>query len=1142
VCSLLTARAGCAHPYSPMETVDVMLGGVREQSPEDIALRISSLTPAEVEAFWARAGSRKRQQYEDYVRRHPNARFSGPNMTADAHVEDLHAELKHIGTVDWKSMRKPVNSLEDAKERARIANDSVEKARLRHQKSLLALKQARMLERKAHQEAVPVFEEESLAMEAKRDEHMARVLALQHKAEEAQRKAAEAKQKAAEAAANATPEYIEAELKRREAEKLRLAEEAATRQAAEEEAQRRAEEKVKKAEEEKKQRLRRMGTVHMKKRQEEKRLTAKADALAKKALEEALDEMMPSKESGGKWVPRVPYLRAGESTKKLHELGLHDGRKIEEHNWTRAQAAERRRREKEAHDAALHEAAVAEAEAALAAEQEAANGRAQDATDKAGGGAATEADKPGAAASRSAAPEHWLFGGWFASSESDTTDDPAKTKAGAASTHGGGRHIEIKSDSNGRVQTQVVFTAREKEERTHRSRAQEEEKKRQERERKAKAAAERKAREEYEAEVARQAEAEAARQAAEAERQAAETERQEAIAGCIRAVDEAERCSPATALLLLNDAKREMERLGLLDAPELAAVNSAIPTYSPAFVLDGQNDGFNTEALGGYVVREGRYTGRVRTYYLHTSGRFYMYTHADHLHATRYPSMWLISTTLAHPHGVWAGAVNNVEDGPDLVETWATHKHGTEGVWLPQLDVRTREPGRLEGGVEEAAGWTSLFEWMTGGESQAARGQEDAARHRGATTLALPPSDGSTPPPPPSDGRERPLSHQRSPSQDVSASIHLNQQAKTKESSLWSALSARRRQEGSQEPAKLEGEGQGEGQLECKDADGPRDIFAWFGIGGAVTACADDDAALCADKSDAEPVDSHPKSNQALVDGRQPDLFSGAAALCEGVSRPDPVKTTPKPKRTLMGARQFLSDTPDSMLESETEDDDLTNHSMPTRVPAFVFRGPNDGHYTDVLGGYHMATSTKGRGRTPHYVHDSGSYFMYRYKPPKGAKKQGDKPPNLWVVSHTLDDPNGYWIGTVDRADDPPTEVTMWVTHVPGDTNWIRQPHVRVRDDEVTLYEYVHGSPVPKGYQEEADRLREERDLAERINVRQAQEADQAARQRQAELQAKAELEEDKKRRKAAARANAARVGKLHERSMKDLKKAGRRR
>ena len=38
-----------------------------------------------------------------------------------------------------------------------------------------------------------------------------------------------------------------------------------------------------------------MGTVHMKKRQEEKRLTAKADALAKKALEEALDEMMPTR-------------------------------------------------------------------------------------------------------------------------------------------------------------------------------------------------------------------------------------------------------------------------------------------------------------------------------------------------------------------------------------------------------------------------------------------------------------------------------------------------------------------------------------------------------------------------------------------------------------------------------------------------------------------------------------------------------------------------------------------------------------------------------------------------------------------------------------------------------------------------------
>ena len=30
-------------------------------------------------------------------------------MSADAHVEDLQAELDHIGTVDWKSMRKPVH-------------------------------------------------------------------------------------------------------------------------------------------------------------------------------------------------------------------------------------------------------------------------------------------------------------------------------------------------------------------------------------------------------------------------------------------------------------------------------------------------------------------------------------------------------------------------------------------------------------------------------------------------------------------------------------------------------------------------------------------------------------------------------------------------------------------------------------------------------------------------------------------------------------------------------------------------------------------------------------------------------------------------------------------------------------------------
>ena len=128
-----------------------------------------------------------------------------------------------------------------------------------------------------------------------------------------------------------------------------------------------------------------------------------------------------------------------------------------------------------------------------------------------------------------------------------------------------------------------------------------------------------------------------------------------------------------------------------------------------------------------------------------------------------------------------------------------------------------------------------------------------------------------------------------------------------------------------------------------------------------------------------------------------------------------------------------------------------------------VFQGPNDGHYAEVMGGYHIAfTMVRGK-RQIHYEHDSGDFFMYRYKPPAGAKrKKGEPMPNLWVVSHTLDDPNGYWIGTVDRPGDPPTEVTMWVTHMPGDTNWIRQPHVRVRDDQGALYQYIHGVEVPE--------------------------------------------------------------------------------
>ena len=49
-------------------------------------------------------------QYEVWSRQNPNSKFSGPNMSADAHVEDLQAELAHIGSIDWNSMRKPVHT------------------------------------------------------------------------------------------------------------------------------------------------------------------------------------------------------------------------------------------------------------------------------------------------------------------------------------------------------------------------------------------------------------------------------------------------------------------------------------------------------------------------------------------------------------------------------------------------------------------------------------------------------------------------------------------------------------------------------------------------------------------------------------------------------------------------------------------------------------------------------------------------------------------------------------------------------------------------------------------------------------------------------------------------------------------------
>ena len=61
------------------------------------------------------------------------------------------------------------------------------------------------------------------------------------------------------------------------------------------------------------------------------------------------------------------------------------------------------------------------------------------------------------------------------------------------------------------------------------------------------------------------------------------------------------------ALLLLNDAKREMERLGMADAPEVALLEPAIAMNSPVFVLGGKNDGYRIEDREGGLRRRRRF-------------------------------------------------------------------------------------------------------------------------------------------------------------------------------------------------------------------------------------------------------------------------------------------------------------------------------------------------------------------------------------------------------------------------------------------------------------------------------------------------------------------------------------------------------
>lgn len=51
----------------------------------------------------------------------------------------------------------------------------------------------------------------------------------------------------------------------------------------------------------------------------------------------------------------------------------------------------------------------------------------------------------------------------------------------------------------------------------------------------------------------------------------------------------------------------------------------------------------------------------------------------------------------------------------------------------------------------------------------------------------------------------------------------------------------------------------------------------------------------------------------------------------------------------------------------------------------------------------------------------------------------------IWVIGHTIGDPNGYWIGSSSQSGGvagPPTAADKWMTHERGATEWIHQPSV----------------------------------------------------------------------------------------------------
>ena len=108
--------------------------------------------------------------------------------------------------------------------------------------------------------------------------------------------------------------------------------------------------------------------------------------------------------------------------------------------------------------------------------------------------------------------------------------------------------------------------------------------------------------------------------------------------------------------------------------------------------------------------------------------------------------------------------------------------------------------------------------------------------------------------------------------------------------------------------------------------------------------------------------------------------------------------------------------------------------SKKVRPPAFILGGAHDGHFAEGLGAY-TAVPNKN-----HFVHVDHAIYCYPFL------LSGVTGPRIWVVGRTLDNPNGYWIGSSSQEGGvmgPPTAVEKWVTHEKGGDKWIPQPGVR---------------------------------------------------------------------------------------------------